>query len=111
MYTYTAKLITIVDADTFKLEVDLGFHTWLRATFRLARINAPELMTFEGVAAKQFVVETLAAATLIRIESTRSEKYGRWLCELNFQTAASKFQWTNLNNELLRQGHAVKWRH
>ena len=111
MYTYSAKLISVIDADTFKLEVDLGFHTWLRATFRLARINAPELMTFEGVAARQFVVEALAAATVIQIESSRSEKYGRWLCEFNYQTAASLWQWTNLNNELLRQGHAVKWRH
>lgn len=111
MHEYAAKLINIIDADTVKLEVDLGFHTWLRATFRLARINAPELMTLDGIQAKAFVVERLSAATAIRIQSSRSEKYGRWLCELNYQTSASQFQWTNLNNLLLESGHAVKVKH
>lgn len=111
MHEYDARLIVIIDADTLKLDVDLGFHTWLRATFRLARINTPELMTLDGARAKAFVVERLNEATAIRIQSSRSEKYGRWLCELNFQTAASQFQWTNLNNLLLESGHAIKFKH
>jgi endonuclease YncB( thermonuclease family) len=111
LHEYEAKLVAIVDADTLKLDVDLGFHTWLRATFRLARINAPELMTLDGVQAKAFVIEQLNQATAIRIVSSRSEKYGRWLCELSFQTKASQWQWTNLNNLLLEFGHAVKFKH
>jgi micrococcal nuclease len=111
LHEYAAKLVSIVDGDTLKLDVDLGFHTWLRATFRLARINAPELMTLSGIQAKAFVYEQLKTATAIRIVSSRSEKYGRWLCELNFQTQASQFQWTNLNDLLLDSGHAVKFKH
>jgi micrococcal nuclease len=111
LHEYEAKLINVIDGDTVKLEVDLGFHTWLRATFRLARINAPELLTLDGLQAKAFVVAQLSTATVIRIQSSRSEKYGRWLCELNFQTSASQFQWTNLNDLLVRNNHAVLYRH
>ncbi|HEX8495484.1 MAG TPA: hypothetical protein VF658_21915 [Pyrinomonadaceae bacterium] len=111
MHEYAARLISIVDANTLKLDVDLGFHTWLRDTFRLARVHAPQLMTLDGARAKAFVVERLNEATAIRIQSSRSEKYGRWLCELNFQTTASQSQWMNLSDLLLEAGHAVRFKH
>lgn len=111
MWDYQAKLLEIVDGDTVKLEVDLGFHLSLRGTFRLARCNAPELLTIAGVQAKAFVVAQLATATNIRVETHRSEKYGRWLCEFRFQTAADKFTWLNLSDLLLQSKNAVPFKH
>lgn len=111
LFEYAAQLIEVVDADTLKLSVDLGFKLWLRATFRLARINAPELWSFQGVAAKAFVVEQLTDLQAIKIQSSRSEKYGRWLCEFFFQKKSEPGKWHNLNNLLLEAGHAVKFKH
>lgn len=111
MYEYSVSIIQIVDADTLKLNVDVGFHLHLHATFRLARVNAPELLTLEGVQAKAFVMARLSEATVMKIFSQRSEKYGRWLCEFYFQTKDSKGQWINLSTLLLSSGHALPYRH
>jgi endonuclease YncB( thermonuclease family) len=111
MYEYAATLIALVDADTLKLDVDLGFRTHARQTFRLARINCPEQLTVEGMRAKLHVAGLLSKATALRISSSRSEKYGRWLCELYFQTRDRPGQWQNLNNLLLEQGYATRFKH
>lgn len=111
MYEYRATVISIIDADTLKLDVDLGFRTHVRTTFRLSRINAPELLTLEGMQARNFVAEILSKATAIKITSSRSEKYGRWLCELFFQSADQPGRWLNLNTLLLEKGHARPFKH
>lgn len=111
MYEYSVQIIQVVDGDTLKLDVDLGFHLHLRATFRLARINAPELLSVAGVQAKHYLMAQLSQATAMKIFSQRSEKYGRWLCEFYFQTENSKGQWLNLNSLMLSAGHALPYRH
>jgi endonuclease YncB( thermonuclease family) len=111
MYEYAATIIEIVDGDTLKLDVDLGFKLRLRGTFRLARCNAPELLSIAGVQAKAFVIAQLKDVTNIRVETHRSEKYGRWLCEFRFQTAADKFTWHNLTDLLLQSKNAVPFKH
>lgn len=111
MFEYTATLITIVDGDTLKLDVDLGFRMHAKEVFRLARINCPELLTLEGMQARAFVAETLAKATALKVHTSRSEKYGRWLAEVSFQTRETGARWQNLNSLLLTSGHArpYKW--
>ena len=111
MFEYTATLISIVDGDTLKLDVDLGFRMHAKEVFRLARINCPELLTLEGFQARAFVAETLAKATALKVQSSRSEKYGRWLAELDFQTKETGAQWHNLNSLLLKSGHARPYKH
>ncbi len=110
MFEYNAKLLSIVDGDTMHLEVDLGFHVLVHETFRLARVNAPELMSFDGIKAKAFVVGKLSAATAFKVQTKRAEKYGRWLCELLYQVPGEKDVWHNLNTELLESRNAVPYR-
>ena len=111
MFEYSATLIRVIDGDTLKLEVDLGFRVRVRETFRLARVNTPPLLSFEGIRAKLFTEEHLTRATAIKVKSHRSEKYGRWLAELYFQDPAAKGVWKNLNTLLLDSKHAVPFRH
>lgn len=111
MHEYSAQIIAVIDADTFKLDVDLGFRLHARHTFRLARCNAPELLSLEGMQARMFVVALLEKATAIKIHSSRSEKYGRWLCELFFQQTEQPGKWLNLNSLLLEQGYARPFKH
>lgn len=111
MFDYNAELISIVDGDTLKLSIDLGFHLRLNGTFRLARINAPELLTLSGVEAKAFVVSTLSDLKQCKVYTERSEKYGRWLCEFLFITNSEPTRWRNLSDLLLESGHAVRFKH
>lgn len=43
MYEYRLhRLVRVVDADTFDVDLDLGFYTTLRVRIRLNGVNAPE---------------------------------------------------------------------
>lgn len=110
MHQYPATLLEVLDGDTVKLEVDLGFHVRIRETFRLARINCPPLLSLRGVQAKEFTAQHLAQATAVMVETKRAEKYGRWLAELFIQTPETGADWTNLNSLLLKSGHANPYR-
>lgn len=100
MYEYRAQLIRVVDGDTVWLDVDLGFDVRRKDSFRLYGINAPEMSTPEGTAAKEWLVERLKdAAITITTEKDKREKFGRYLCTLWVGDA-------NLNEQLVAEGHA-----
>ena len=98
MYEYDAAIMKVIDGDTVRLVVDVGFSVHVVDTFRLLRINAPEMNTPEGVAAKA-ALETLFIAPT-RVKVTKKEKYGRWLVEIFIGPL-------NLNDEMVRLGHAT----
>lgn len=59
----------VIDGDTFIAAIDLGFRTLTEQAIRLLGVNAPELPTAEGVAAK-------AAAELWFVDHLHGA--GRW---------------------------------
>lgn len=103
MYEYKAKVIKVVDGDTVDYDVDLGFYMTARIRFRLARINTPEIRGKErpeGLAAKQWLIDTLQKSNNeITVKTGKTVKYGRWIGELIINE-------TNLNDELVKTGHA-----
>lgn len=101
-YEYTAKVIRIVDADTIWLDVDLGFDVRRKDSFRLAGINAPEVSTVEGKAARDWLVDLLKPGdeVVVRTQKDHREKYGRYL-------AVIVSRGRNLNDDLVKTGHAV----
>ena len=113
MFEYNVQLVRLIDGDTLILDVDCGFNITVRERFRLSRVNAPELMTISGMQARTFVGLQLTKATALKIssEKSRQEKFGRWLCELYFQTADSGDHWQSLNQLLLDTHHAVPMKH
>jgi len=107
LYTYSALVTRIVDADTVLLDISLGFDLWHKnQRIRLAYINAPELVTPEGKVARDYVAMLLgplpATVTLVTIKD-RTDNYGRYLGVL---TTA---QGVNVNQTLLDTGHAIPW--
>jgi endonuclease YncB( thermonuclease family) len=60
MYEYAAKLVRIIDGDTFVAQLDLGFKIHKIETVRLSGINTPESRTRNaeekrhGLVAKKF---------------------------------------------------------
>lgn len=101
MYQYAARLVRVVDADTVVLDLDLGFYQWrLNRSYRLARINAPELSTPEGVAARAALVERLASASAFLVQTSRADSFDRWIVELYADGA-------NVSDWLVASGLAV----
>lgn len=115
MFQYKATILNIIDGDTLKLNIDLGFHVFIETTVRLARINTPEIVGFtaKGIddPAKRFIMQNLPVGSVCVAEITRTEKYGRWLADIFFQTGKTDQKKIleaprNLNNELVRNGFA-----
>lgn len=109
-YTYKAKLIKIVDCDTIDINLDLGFEIYKKARCRLAGINAPELRTAEGKAAKQFLVDTIPLGSDIIIESKKYDKYGRSLAVVYYNNdSENKSFLININNLIVEKGFAIRY--
>lgn len=105
MYEYTATVLRVIDGDTVWLDVDLGFDVKRKDSFRLAAIDAPEISTPEGVAARDHLVRLLhgGGELTITTHKDKREKFGRYLATL----------WLghrNLNVEMVIDGHAQPYR-
>lgn len=103
LFTYQAVVERVIDGDTLKVRVDLGFDLEHRETLRLRGIDAPELTTKAGEAAKSFVQSVLKEAEVITIFTSRSDKYDRYLADVFAQGGSGE---VFVNNLLLEQGHA-----
>ena len=104
LHWYAAKLIRVVDGDTVKLAVDVGFGFSFENTFRLAEINCPELPTDAGKEAKRFTESWFTQhGGVCIIRSIKLDKYGRYLAHV---CNAKEINET-LNNTLVDVGLAV----
>lgn len=111
-YLYEAQVLAIVDADTFDLNVDLGFHTLAHQRVRLARVDSPESGTSEGRAACKFVAEQLAGAKTVVVKSLKTDTFGRFVVHMFFSQRAISIaecflRGSHLNDLLLREKHAL----
>ena len=91
MFTYAAKLIEVIDGDTVDLLIDLGFGVHVKERCRLYGIDAPEMPTDVGKAAKTYLESLIGAATgelyvatrkMTRKPKEKTDKYGRYLAVL-----------------------------
>lgn len=85
MYEYAARLVRVVDADTWIFDIDLGMRVWMHSvSVRAKGVNAPEMSTDEGRAARGWVVSWFAAHCpeqrfTLHTVLDRQDKYGRVL--------------------------------
>ena len=109
LYTYKAKVLRVVDGDTIELSIDLGFTITWTSTCRLSGVNAYELRSEDekdkakAIKGKEWMIQQLPVGTDIIIVSKSLDKYGRPVAEV----------WkgkTNINEALLEQGLAVKYK-
>ncbi len=83
MYEYKCQLVRVVDGDTVRLDIDLGFGVWMKnKPCRLMRIDAPPAGTAEGDAATTGLTNVLAGKKHLTCMTQRSDIYGRYLVEL-----------------------------
>ena len=108
MYLYSAKVISVVDGDTVKLNVDLGFKTSIQITARMHGINAPE----GNSDAKAYLKNRLPPGEEVCIQVMKSPgKYGRWIVKI-FESNFSIFNTGvgTINQYLIDSGMAVVYK-
>lgn len=84
MWNYAARLVRVIDGDTYELDIDLGFHVTMREHIRLLGIDCPEHGTPEGTAATAYAAGWFAAHPSIAITTQRSDggevkTFDRWV--------------------------------
>lgn len=110
LYRYRAYVISVYDGDTCRVNIDLGFHTWvMNERVRLARINAPELRgetRAAGLAARDHLRSLILDKPVI-IETIKDKKgkYGRYLAEIWIENDSGDL--CNVNDSMVVSGHAV----
>lgn len=74
LYYYSAHLVRMIDADTYVLELDLGFYVHVHADIRLRGIDCPEANTPAGTAATAFAEEALRNAESILVKTFKTKQ-------------------------------------
>ncbi len=105
LFTYHGEVLKAVDADTLWVRVSLPAGVWVKQKLRLRDLDAPELSTTEGRAAKRFVDQLFARGRAVVFCTTKPDKYDRYLADV-FVTDADG-QEVFLNQALLDAGHAA----
>lgn len=104
LYTYRAYVFDIVDGDTIKAVIDLGFGVRSVQTLRLRGLDAPEMNTTDGKKAKSFLEKMLTEdgkSKPVLIRTVRSDKYDRYLANVFVDGVY-------INQKLLDEGLAVQ---
>ena len=121
MYEYNAVVDRVVDGDTIKCTIDLGFSTWKKVTVRMEGINTPESRTRDleekklGLAAKDRLIEMLEYnGNKCVLKVSGLGKFGRALATVYVATLSSLAENSslteiNVNQQLIEEGHAVAY--
>ena len=112
-YYYKAKLVRVVDGDTIRCDIDLGFGIWQHnKVVRLYGINAPESRTRDleekkkGLESKAWLTQQLVdidGEFILRTHQDDSGKYGRILGDIMVEDGMGL---VNLNEVMLLKGLA-----
>lgn len=108
MYEYKAQVVRIIDGDTVRFKVDLGYYMSAEVNHRLAEIDTPELRDKDpevkraAYAAKDYIAELLPVGSWVTIQTKkRAGSFGRWIATIITEDGL------NVNDELVKTGHAV----
>ena len=107
MFTYEAFISKVIDGDTVKADIDLGFSVILKdQSFRLYGINAPEMKGESkprGEKSKEWLSNLLLGKKVkIKTHKDKKEKYGRILVEIFLDEVC-------VNEMLVKEGLAEEY--
>jgi endonuclease YncB( thermonuclease family) len=124
LYTYPVDVIEVIDGDTLKAAVPLGFGFTTVQKLRLRGLDAPEIVSTDGQEAKAFLEERLLKAkTPVLIRTVKSDKYDRYLADVWVALVPNEQErlrqepavpvradsYIYVNQELLDEGLAVRF--
>jgi endonuclease YncB( thermonuclease family) len=80
--TYKAYIERVVDGDTLRVILDLGFGLFHREILRLKGIDSPEMSTEEGQASKQGLQKILSGIEFVVVKTIKTDIYGRYVADV-----------------------------
>jgi micrococcal nuclease len=110
MYQYKAKVVRVVDPDTYDLQIDLGFNIFTNHRVRLMGIDAPETKLIRGADEAEVakgkeikaIMTNMLEGKVVTINSVidkredeTSDKYGRFLVDIYLHLDNGSTQWVN----------------
>lgn len=107
LFTYSAMCLDVLDGDSIRVQIDLGFSTHVITTLRLSGINCPEKNTIQGKLAAEFTADWIAehgGKIFVRTIKDKREKFGRLLGVVTDSLGDLP---ACLNDDLLNAGLAV----
>jgi micrococcal nuclease len=81
-YLYKAEQLRVIDGDTLEVLIDLGFHSFTQQRIRLAQLNAPEITSASGRAARNFLTDLLTDAKTIVLQTHKADLHGRYVAHV-----------------------------
>lgn len=114
--TYKAYLDRVVDGDTIRVTVDLGFEILHKEIIRFRGINAAESDTEAGKKAGRALARILRDVGFLVIKTTQVDDYGRFVADVFLSDGKGKMSAQEVANEgiylnqlLLEKGLAEMW--
>jgi micrococcal nuclease len=97
MYQYKAKILNIVDGDTFDVDIDLGFNIHIHERVRLLNVDTPEKFGVEkplGMIMKEYAINNFLNKEIVirsekNTEAAETDSFGRWLIETTLDDGQS----------------------
>ena len=107
MYEYKAIVISVYDADTITVNIDLGFGIWtFKQKVRLYGIDAPEMRGPEradGIESRDWLREKILDKKIVlKTKKDKTGKFGRWIGDVYLPGEE-----ISLNEQMVRNGLAV----
>lgn len=114
LYTYKAKVLSVYDGDSLRLDIDLGFKVVMQnQRVRLLGIDTPEVRGEEreaGLVARDYMRDLLLDKEVIITTIKDSYgKYGRWLVDIFLPDSTQESGFLNVNEHLISEGLAVPY--
>lgn len=103
VWNVPATVLDVVDGDTVRLELDLGWHIHYTARVRIAGIDSPEMKTAPGAEAKAFAQTLLKPGDQVMFQSAKLDKYGRPLGHVHFGSGGAY----DFGAAMVEHGHAI----
>jgi len=90
MFEYMAKVVSVYDGDTIRVDIDLGFGLSLKnQSIRFLGVDTPEVRgdgRDEGLIVRDYVRgQIMDKEIMLRTYKDTKGKYGRWLAEIFYR--------------------------
>lgn len=109
-YQYAAKMVRVIDGDTYEMQVDLGFRIYHTIHVRLKAFDTAELRSSNALEvqhakdARDFVVAWLPAGSACVLLTAKAAIFNRWEAAVWFHNTAGGL--TSLADLLRDNGYA-----
>jgi len=112
LHHYNCKLDRVVDGDTVKLIIDLGFKIKVAVSLRLVGIDTPEKRSSNGLEQKaayksELYLEKMIKGKDLMVTTKKNDMYGRYVGTLYVKDGNEVI---NINNIMLNKGLAKEYK-